>query len=123
MIWALLSIYIFGGKSAVDGFFLVDVKKELRATVADPVRVEKILRVRKQIKVELKDAYKFYDQEYKQIGEINRRHDARDEEFREIKMAITERRRQTQKYLLDKRFEMRSLMAREEWEQVFSKSQ
>ena len=122
MLWALLTIYVFGGKDIINGFFLVDVKKEIHASVTDSERAEKILEIRKALKAELKEAYRFYNQKYDQIEALNRLYETKADEFSEIKNAISERRRRVQKILLDKRMEMRDLMTREEWAQVFPES-
>ena len=125
MLTVLLISYLFGGgggasASVVTPEMLQTMMKEVRMSVADPVRADAAVRLLRGAKNDVKGFEKSFEKSGKSLTKLYRQHSNSAAETLAQLQKLNGQWEETQARVLDARFQLRTLLPRQEWEKLFS---
>lgn len=116
---ATLLYLIFGGSAGVE-HVLTDIKKPVKAAVAEKERAKEIIQLSNALKKELKAQDKQTDELMSDLFQTSLRYDATREDFMAVFERLHAERRLRHQKVLDTRTAMKELMTADEWARVFA---
>lgn len=120
MFWIMMYMILFGG-SFVPELTLVPYEKAIIQTVEDKARLQTIMSLHDEMATQEEALISFMKEQYAELITLSRNHSVDYDRFRDIFERMDSERDTYQQSLIDKRFRLKELMSREEWEAVFKK--
>ena len=120
MFWIMMYMILFGG-SLVPELTLVPDEKAIIQTVEDKARLQTIMSIHDEMATQEDALISFVKEQYAELIILSRDHSVDYDRFRAIFEHMDRERNTYQQSLIDKRFRLKDLMTREEWEAVFKK--
>ncbi len=112
-------ILMFGGGGSLENY-LLNIKKPVKAAVESKVTVNEVLDLSKSLKKQLKVQNKEITKLRENFLELHTKYDAESADMEAYIDRLIIVRETGQKHILDTRSDMKKLMTREEWTEVFS---
>jgi len=112
-------IILFGGGNALENY-LVDIKKPVNATLESKETRGQVLSLSKTLDRQLKGLNKELTKMSEGLLELHTQYDSKPEDFEVTIGKMMSKREEGQKAILETRNEMKQLMSKEEWTQMFS---
>ena len=118
MFWIMMYMILFGG-SQVPELTLIPREKAITQTITDEARLQAIMTIRDEMVTQEEALISFMQEQYAELITLTRDHEADDNRFRVILERMDQGRNTIQQSLIDKRFRLKELMNREEWQAVY----
>ena len=120
MFWIFMYMTLFGN-SLVPELTLVPQEKAIIQTIADEVRLQAIMAIRDEMATQEEALSAFMQEQYAELSTLSKDHDPDYDKFKSVLERIDQGRNTFQQSLIDKRFRLKELMGREEWQAVYKK--
>jgi hypothetical protein len=112
-------MFLFGGVDSLENY-LLNIKKPVKAAVESKVTVNEVLDLSKVLKKQLKVQNKEITKLRESFLDLHTKYDAESADLEAYIDELITAREEGQKYILDTRSDMKKLMTRAEWTEVFS---
>jgi hypothetical protein len=112
-------MFLFGGVDSLENY-LLNIKKPVKAAVESKVTVNEVLDLSKVLNKQLKVQNKEITKLRESFLDLHTKYDAESADFEAYIDKLITAREEGQKYILDTRSDMKKLMTRAEWTEVFS---
>ena len=120
MFWILMYMILFGGSLGPE-LTLVPEEKAIIQTVTDEARLQTIISIHDEMASTEDALISFMKEQYAGLITLSRDHAVNHDSFIAVFERMDRERNTFQQSLIDKRFRLKELMSREEWEAVFMK--
>jgi hypothetical protein len=112
-------MFLFGGVDSLENY-LLNIKKPVKAAVESKVTVNEVLDLSKVLNKQLKVQNKEITKLRESFLDLHTKYDAESADLEAYIDELITAREEGQKYILDTRSDMKKLMTRAEWTEVFS---
>lgn len=120
MFWIMMYMILFGG-AQVPELTLIPQEKAVTLAITDETRLQAILAIRDEMTIQEASLISFMQEQYAELMALTRDHGTDDDRSKVILERMDQGRNTIQQSLIDKRFRLKELMNREEWQAVYKK--
>jgi len=110
---------LFGGGGSLENY-LIDIKKPVKAAVESKTTVNEVLDLSKELGKQLKAQNKEITKLRENFLDLHSDFDTKSDDFEAVIDKLMAAREEGQEHILDARSNMKNLMKKEEWTEVFS---